>query len=111
MAGEESFHARLGRHGEGKAGMGNGVGAVTAHVRYRGVLYRLDLARCRRALVMRQVEGEVSSLDGLAKRARLSRSTASRFFAGRSLSLGATLRILAVLRLKFEDVVEAMEEP
>jgi transcriptional regulator with XRE-family HTH domain len=73
-------------------------------VRYRGIPYTLDLGRCRRALVERQVDGEVSSMESLAGAVDVSRSTASRFFSGRQTSLTVTLRILEVLRLRFDDV-------
>lgn len=71
---------------------------------YRGTPYVLDLVMCRRALVRRQVEGELHNMTSLAVAARVSRSTASRFFSGRSTSLAATLRILKALRLEFGDV-------
>ena len=73
-------------------------------VRYRGIPYTLDLQRCRRALVERQVEGEFASLEALASLIGISRSTVSRFFAGRSTSLSVTLKVLGALRLRFEDV-------
>jgi transcriptional regulator with XRE-family HTH domain len=75
-------------------------------VLYRGIPYVLDLVRCRRALVQRQVEGELDSMESLAKFVGISRSTASRFFSGRPTSLAVTLRILAVLGLRFEDVAK-----
>jgi DNA-binding XRE family transcriptional regulator len=71
---------------------------------YRGAPYRLDLVRCRRALVERQVAGELDSMATLAKAVGVSRSTASRFFSGRSTSLAVTLKILNVLHLTFEEV-------
>ena len=71
---------------------------------YRGIPYTIDLARCRRALVQRQVAGELDSMESLAVAVGISRSTASRFFSGRATSLAVTLRILAALQLKFEDV-------
>ena len=77
---------------------------------YRGIPYTIDLARCRRALVLRQVEGELDSMESLAKAVEISRSTASRFFAGRATSLAVTLRILAALHLKFEDVATPGQE-
>ena len=84
------------------------VAARPAHVTvsYRGLPYTLDLAKCRRALVFRQVEGELDSIESLAAAVGVSRSTASRFFSGRPTSLAVTLKILAVLRLKFEDVAQ-----
>lgn len=71
---------------------------------YRGTPYVLDLVLCRRALVRRQVEGELHNMTSLAVAASVSRSTASRFFSGRSTSLAATLRILKALHLEFGDV-------
>jgi hypothetical protein len=72
---------------------------------YRGIPYVLDLARCRRALVWRQVEGELDTMQSLANAVGISRSTANRFFAGRRpTSLAVTLKILGALRLQFEEV-------
>src|ERR1700736_2641972 len=71
---------------------------------YRGIPYLLGLVRCRRALVHRQVEGELDSMESLAKAVGISRSTASRFFSGRPTSLTVTLKILEVLKLRFDDV-------
>lgn len=76
----------------------------TVTVSYRGIPYVLNLARCRRALVWRQVEGELDSMESLANAVGISRSTASRFFSGRATSLAVTLKILAALRLQFEEV-------
>ncbi len=78
-------------------------------VTYRGMPYRLDLVVCRRALVDCQVEGEFDNIESLANACGISRSTASRYFSGRSTSLRATLKIVAALHLKFEDVVSPME--
>ena len=50
---------------------------------YRGIPYTLDLVRCRRALVSRQVDGDLDSMESLANTVGISRSTASRFFSGR----------------------------
>jgi hypothetical protein len=71
---------------------------------YRGIPYTLDLVRCRRALVDRQVEGELDSMERLAGAVGISRSTASRFFSGRATSLAVTLKILDALHLTFEQV-------
>jgi DNA-binding Xre family transcriptional regulator len=71
---------------------------------YRGIPYNLDLVRCRRAFVDRQVEGGLSSMEGLANAVGISRSTTSRFFSGRPTSLAITLQILTELHLTFEDV-------
>jgi hypothetical protein len=71
---------------------------------YRGLPYTLDLVRCRRALVERQVEGRLDTMEGLATAVGISRSTATRFLSGRATSLAVTLKILAVLGLAFHDV-------
>jgi hypothetical protein len=71
---------------------------------YRGIPYMLDLMRCRRALVARQVDGELDSMESLANAVGISRSTASRFFSGRPTSLAVTLKILKALHLTFEEV-------
>jgi transcriptional regulator with XRE-family HTH domain len=71
---------------------------------YRGIPYTLDLVRCRRALVQRQVEGDLDSMESLAVAVGISRSTASRFFSGRPTSLAVTLRILGALHLEFAEV-------
>ena len=73
-------------------------------VLYRGIPYTLDLVRCRRALVSRQVDGDLDSMESLATAVGISRSTASRFFSGRPTSLAVTLKILDALHLKFGDV-------
>ncbi len=82
----------------------------TSIVWYRGVPYELDLVRCRRALVERQVEGTLDSVASLAGAAGISRSTASRFFSGRAPSLAVTLKILEALGLTF-DVAAHLAEP
>src|SRR5215469_16386866 len=71
---------------------------------YRGIAYQLNLVRCRRALVDRQVEGDFDSMESLANEVGVSRSTGSRFFSGRPTSLAVSLRILAALHLLFQDV-------
>jgi hypothetical protein len=79
-------------------------------VRYRGEPWRLDLVKCRRALVYRQVEGKFQRIDELATSIDASRSTASRFFSGRGSSLTVTLRVLDALGLKFNEVAEPVDE-
>jgi len=74
------------------------------NVWFRGVEYVGDMVRCRRALVARQVEGALDSMESLANAVGISRSTVSRFFSGRQTSLSVTLRILEQLHLTFEDV-------
>jgi transcriptional regulator with XRE-family HTH domain len=78
---------------------------------YRGLAYELDLVRCRRALVQRQVEGELDSMESLANAVGISRSTASRYFSGRPASLAVTVRILDKLGLKFDDVARPVDVP
>ncbi len=77
---------------------------------YRGIPYTLDLVRCRRALVARQVEGELDSMESLANAVGISRSTTSRFFSGRPTSLAVTLKILDALHLTFEEVATLVVE-
>ena len=74
-------------------------------VRYRGLPYSLDLVRCRRALVDCQVKGEFESMEQLADKVGVSRSTTSRFFSGRATSLTVTKRILDALHVTFADVL------
>lgn len=83
----------------------------TVVVSYRGMPYELDLVRCRRALVNRQVEGELDSMESLARACGISRSTASRFFSGRATSLTVTLKVLETLHLKFENVAQPVDLP
>jgi transcriptional regulator with XRE-family HTH domain len=77
---------------------------------YRGIPYLLDLVQCRRALVGRQVEGELDSMESLAIAVGISRSTASRFFSGRPTSLAVTLKILGALHLTFEQVARPQDD-
>jgi Helix-turn-helix len=83
----------------------------TVVVSYRGIPYELDLVRCRRGLVNRQVDGDLDSMESLAQACGISRSTASRFFSGRATSLTVTLKILETLHLRFEDVAKPVELP
>ncbi len=76
---------------------------------YRGIPFYLDLVRCRRALVNRQVDGDLDSMESLANAVGISRSTASRFFSGRPTSLAVTLKILEALHLTFADVAKLMD--
>ncbi len=76
---------------------------------FRGMPYRLDLGRCRRALVLCQVDGQFESMEALAKVVGCSRSTVSRFFSGRPTSLSIALKVLEVLKLTFEEVTTAVE--
>lgn len=76
-------------------------------VSFRGVDHEMNLSVCRVALVRRQVAGEFHSMEQLADAIGCSRSTASRYFAGRSHSLAVALAVLDKLKLKFEDVYTA----
>src|SRR2546429_682655 len=75
----------------------------TVEVWYRGIPYLLDLTVCRKALVDCQVRGELDSMESLAVKVGISRSTASRFFSGKPTSLAVTLKILEVLKLTFDE--------
>ena len=77
---------------------------------YRGIPYALNLVRCRRALVDCHVRGDFESMEELADRVRVSRSTASRFFSGRPTSLAVTKRMLDALHLTFADALTAETE-
>lgn len=79
-------------------------------VMFRGIPYMLDLANCRRALVARQVDGDLDSMQSLADAVGISRSTGSRFFSGRPTSLTVMLKILEALHLKFHDVTTPVVE-
>lgn len=83
----------------------------SVRVFYRGIPYDLDLTVCRIAMVDRQVDGELDSMESLAGKVAISRSTASRFFSGRPTSLAVTLKILGVLNVKFEDVATPADQP
>lgn len=82
----------------------------TVKVFYRGLPYELDLVACRRALVDCQVKGQMASMEELAGKVNISRSTASRFFSGRPTSLAVTLSILDALHLTFDDVAQPLDE-
>ncbi len=83
------------------ASMGRPLRAI---VSFRGIDHEMNVTVCRLALVHRQVAGEFDSMEGLADAIGRSRSTASRFFAGRRTSLAVTLAVLDKLKLEFEDV-------
>src|SRR5262249_50253223 len=70
-------------------------------VNFRGIEHEMNLAICREALVRRQVEGECESMERLAQASGCCRSTASRFFSGRT-SLATALAIMDVLKLTFD---------
>lgn len=78
-------------------------------VTYFGTRYWLDLQACRRALVQRQVQGQLMTIQALAAAANLSRSTASRFFAGNGHAVSSARSILAALGLELSDVITPIE--
>ncbi len=73
-------------------------------VNFGGMDHTMNVGVCRLALVRRQAAGEFPTMDSLAGAIGRSRSTVSRFFAGRQISLPVTLAILARLKLNFDDV-------
>jgi hypothetical protein len=75
-----------------------------AIVNFRGIDHEMNIPVLRLALVRRQVAGEFDSMEGLAKAIGYSRSTVSRCFAGRPISLPVALAVLDKLKLRFEDV-------
>ncbi len=75
-----------------------------AIVNFRGIDHEMNVTVCRMALVRRQVAGEFDSMEGLADAVGRSRSTVSRFFAGRGTSLPVALAVLDKLKLRFEQV-------
>jgi len=75
-----------------------------AIVNFRGIDHEMNVTVCRMALVRRQVAGEFDSMEGLADAIGRSRSTVSRFFAGRRTSLPVAIAVLDKLQLKFEQV-------
>jgi hypothetical protein len=79
-------------------------------VEYGGVGYQLDLSRCRRALVNRQVEGMYWTHDALARAIGLSRSSVSRFFSGSHTSMATTMKVLLALKLHFQEVARELNQ-
>jgi hypothetical protein len=73
-------------------------------VNFRGIDHEMNVPVCRLALVRRQVAGDFDSMEGLADSIGRSRSTVSRFFAGRGTSLPVALAVLDKLKLTFEQV-------
>jgi hypothetical protein len=63
----------------------------------------MNVAVCHHALVRCQVEGKLESMQQLANSCGRSRSTATRFFSGRT-SLTSALAVLDALKLSFDDV-------
>jgi transcriptional regulator with XRE-family HTH domain len=70
-------------------------------------LHRIDLIVMRVAMTRMVVAGELNQIMAdLARKAGMSRSTVSRIFNGRLASLPTLVRLLAVLALTFDQVVE-----
>lgn len=78
-------------------------------VSYRGIRYVLNLLRCRKALVRCQMEGKFDTTEQLGDLIKASRSTISRFFAGRPTSLVVTRKIVAALGLQLDDVMTPVD--
>ncbi len=84
-----------------------------AESRVRVTYYReqfwLDLGRVRRALVLKQCDGELQTIQHLADEANVSRTTATRFLrAGRG-SVGTARALVDRLGLKLSDILEPIE--
>ncbi len=75
-----------------------------AIVNFRDIDHEMNVTVCRMAVVQRQVAGDFDSMEGLADAIGRSRSTVSRFFAGRRTSLPVALAVLDKLKLRFEQV-------
>jgi hypothetical protein len=73
-------------------------------VNFKGIGYEMNVAVCHHALVRRQIEGGFESMESLAQAVKRSRSTVTRFFAGRQVSLSVALAILDSLKLEFDQV-------
>ena len=79
---------------------------------FGGNPHRVDLAAVERAFFAGVVAGKYSAREDIAKAIGRSRSTVSRFFAGRSTSIRVFLDILNELELRFEDVATpVIEDP
>lgn len=88
---------------------GDGVADNRVRVTYYGEQFWLDLGRVRRALVLKQCEGEFESIGHLAQQAKVSRSTASRFLRCGKVSVGTARTLVHRLGLKLSDVLEPIE--
>lgn len=75
-----------------------------AIVFHRKVPHVANMRTVNRAMRDRQIAGEFDSVERLADRAKVSRSTASRFLAGKNSLLSVTLRILEALGVTFDQV-------
>jgi DNA-binding XRE family transcriptional regulator len=75
-----------------------------AIVNFHGIDHEMNMPALRLALVRRQVAGEFHSMEQLADAIGISRSTISRFFAGKPTSLTIAMAVLDKLKVTFEDV-------
>ncbi len=73
-------------------------------VNFLGIDHEMNVPVLRLALVRCQVAGQFHSMEQLADLVGVSRSTVSRFFAGRPTSLTIALEVLNHLNVKFEEV-------
>lgn len=81
-----------------------------AIVFFRGFPHLLYLRALRRAMLTLEIDGDLEgAMTGLAERVKSSRSTVSRLFSGRRISLVTLLAVLDQLKLKFEDVCWPLE--
>ncbi len=78
-------------------------------VRFNGVDYEMDLTAVQLALTRRQVEGEFHRKEQLSEAEGRSRSTVSRWFAGKPTSLPVALSLLEKLGLSFDDAYRRCE--
>lgn len=78
-------------------------------VSFNGIDHEMNLSVARHALVRRQVDGEFHTIEALADSVGRSRSTVSRWFAGRPTSLPVALTIVGKLGLRFDDVYTRCE--
>ncbi len=85
---------------------------ATVTLAFGGNPHRVDLAAFERAFFAGVVAGKYNAREDIAKAIGRSRSTVSRFFAGRSTSIRVFLAILNELELSFEDVATpVIEDP
>ena|SRR5215831_2265305 len=77
---------------------------------FGGHPHRVDLARIERAFFAQVVAGKYDSREDIAKAIDRSRSTVSRFFAGRNTSVRVFREIVNELGLQFEDVAAPVSE-
>jgi len=78
-------------------------------VRFEGVAYEMHRDVVLEALVQRQVEGKFRSREEMAGLIGCSRSTVSRWMAGRNVGLQVTLKVLDALELSFAEVFTRWE--